>query len=219
MRTTALFLALFLTTGVSQANQPAPADAMPNTPEEWVAYLSDFTRNAEMLVDPKKFVAAMNQLSEPAFLAAALSAMNDPDLYAKSMASAMDPKSYANYAKLMDPATFTAWMQAMLNPQFANAMFAVVSDPNKVMRWMAAPMDPKVTSTALNLLNPASYGNLATAPANPTYVNTMMAPLNPNWFGGWANTVLTPQTYGGWGTWMATPYGAVPAAAVPAPAR
>ncbi len=139
------------------AQQAAPAsppglEGMPKTHAEWVAYLSDFTRNAEMMADPKKFVAAMNAMSEPGFLAIAMKAVMDPNLYARSMASAMDPRAYGNYARLMDPASLMAWGQAMADPQFVNAMMTVVGDPAKLMRWMTAPVDPNVTTMALGLL-------------------------------------------------------------------
>jgi hypothetical protein len=211
----------------TSAPPPAGVDAaapatMPKTHQEWVIYLSDFTRNAEMMSDPKKFVAAMNAVSEPAFLAIAARATMDPNLYARSMASAMDPRAYGNYARLMDPMTMMAWMQAMADPQFLNALATVLSDQGKIMRWMMMPMDPNVTTMALGMMNPNTYVPMATAPVNPNLWGAAMAPMNPNWYAGWANTVVSPQSYGPtWSGWLATPYGMVPAqpARMPAPAR
>lgn len=218
MKSTPLLLALALAAPVSTtlaADNAAPATgqaAVPANADEWVRYLSDFTRNADMLVDPKKFVAALSQVSEPGFLVAALTAMMDPKLYNQSLASAMDPRAYANYARLMDPTVATTWMMTLLDPQFMNAVTYILTDPGKLMRWMMLPMDPKVTSAILNAMNPNIYAQWGTAGFDPKLWNTMMAPMNPNWLTGWAGTMAIPQTYGPtWGGWMATPYGAVPA--------
>ncbi len=200
---------------------PAPVaasnpDGMPKTHMEWVVYLSDFTHNAEMMADPKKFAAAMNAISEPGFVATAVTAIMNPNLYARSMASAMDPRAYGNYAKIADPMTLMTWMQAALDPQFFNAMVQLLSDPNKVMRWVSAPTDPNVTAMALGMLNPNSYVPMATAPVNPNLWNSAMMPMNPNMYPGWANSMASPQSYGPtWGSMFATPYGMVPVQPVP----
>jgi len=120
----------------------ANPDGMPRTHQEWVAYLSDFTHNAELMSDPKKFVAAMNAISEPGFLAVAMTSVMNPNLYARSMASAMDPRAYGNYARIVDPMTLMSWMQAALDPQFFNAMVQLLSDPNKVMAGCRRPPIP-----------------------------------------------------------------------------
>jgi len=109
-----------------------------------------------------------------------------------------------------------AWMQAMMDPQFFNAMVSVLSDPNKVIRWASAPIDPNVTSMALGMLNPNTYVPMATAPMNPNLWNSAMMPMNPNLYSGWANTMASPQSYGPtWGGMFATPYGMVPVQPVP----
>jgi hypothetical protein len=196
----------------------ATPDGMPRTHQEWVAYLSDFTHNAEMMSDPRKFVAAMNEISEPAFLATAMISMMNPNLYARSMASAMDPRAYGNYAKIVDPMTLMTWMQAALDPQFFNAMVQTLSDPNKVMRWVSAPIDPNVTAMALGMVNPNTYVPMATAPVNANLWGTAMMPMNPSLYTGWANSAVSPQSYGPtWGSIFAQPQGMAPAQ--PAPAR
>ena len=137
MKSTRLLLALALTanTGLAMAaDAPSAATsestgAIPATPDEWVRHLSDFTRNADMLVDPKKFVAALNEFTDPSFLVAAMNAMLDPALYNKSLASAMDPKAYGNYARLMDPNVATRWMMTLMDPQFVNAVTYTLMDP------------------------------------------------------------------------------------------
>lgn len=187
----------------AQAADPAPVvAAMPKNAQEWVAYLSDFTRNGEMLADPKKFVAALSNVTEPAFMAGALEAAMDPNLYARSAASAMDPKAYGNYARIADPAVLTAWAQALLDPQFVNAVLYVMTDPGKLMRWGMVPMDPKVTAAALNLLNPNQYARWLTAPMDPRIVNLAITPMNPGWYGAWGNNLVNPNSYapmiGGW---------------------
>jgi hypothetical protein len=193
-----------------QAADPAPApaqasasSAMPMNADEWVRFLSDFTRNGEMLADPKKFIAALSAVSEPSFLISATSSVLDPNLYLQSMNSLMDPKAYANYARAMDPNVVGAWTQALLDPQFINAMGYVMTDPNKLMRWLMAPMDPKVLNAAMQMLNPNVYLRLATAPADPRVAKMATAPMNPNWYGAWMNSLTSPGSYGPtMGGWM-----------------
>lgn len=182
------------------------ANGMPANSDEWVRYLSDFTRNAEMVADPKKFVAALSAVSEPGFIAAATNAMLDQNLYMRSLGTLADPKAYSNYARLFDPATVMNWMSALTNPQFVNALTYVMTDPGKAMRWALAPMDPKVVSTALNMVNPNAYLRLGTTALDPRMLNLATMPMNPNWYGAWAGAAANPNSYGPTlSGWMAQP--------------
>lgn len=78
MKTTPLLLALALAASTTPLMAAEGTPAIPSSSEEWVRYLSDFTRNADMLVDPKKFVAALNQVTDPGFLVTAVNALMDP---------------------------------------------------------------------------------------------------------------------------------------------
>jgi len=205
--------ALFVTalsTGQVLANgsQAEGRPGMPKTHEEWVQYLSNFTQNADVLVDPKKFVAALSAVTEPQFAVAALSAMMNPNLYMQSVASLMDPRAYANYARTMDPKTLADWTQALMDPQFYTALTYVFTDPNKLYRWIMAPLDPKVMSLALNMLNPNIYLRWGTTGLDPRLWSMLSAALNPNWYAGWMNIMANPGSYGpSVGGWMQSPYG------------
>jgi hypothetical protein len=204
-RKTLLFLALSAASVPTLAAEadPKAAGAMPANNEEWVRFLSDFTRNGEMLADPKKFVGALAAVTEPGFLIAASSAVMDPNLYTQSMNSLMDPKAYANYARAMDPTVITAWTSALLDPQFINALAYVITDPNKLMRWAMLPMEPKLLNAGMQALNPNTYLRLATAPADPRVAQMVTAPMNPNWYGAWMGAATAPSSYGPTiGGWM-----------------
>ncbi|MCS6785416.1 MAG: hypothetical protein NZ524_00065 [Thiobacillaceae bacterium] len=194
-------------TGHAQGmTQPAP---MPQTQEEWVQYLSDFTRNADMLTDPRKFLAALNATTEPRFIIAALNAMLDPQLYMQSVASLMDPRAYANYARTMDPRVLADWTQALMDPQFYTALTAVFADPGKIGRWLTSPLDPKVMSVLLNLLNPNVYLRWGMIGLDPRLWNMLSQSMNPNWYGAWFNVMTAPQSYGpNLGVWLQPPYAA-----------
>ncbi len=181
------------------ADTPAPAAqnaAVPASTAEWVNYLSDFTRNGDMLADPKKFIAALATVSEPEFLIAASKAMMDPNLYLQSTSTLMDPRAYSNFAKAVDPVVLANWSQALMDPQFISAVQTVVTDPNKLMRWAMAPMDPRALGMLLNTLNPNTYLKFGAAALDPRTLNMAVAPLNPNWYGGWMANMANPQAYG-----------------------
>ncbi len=199
-----------LCTGLAfaDAKQQERAVGMPKTHDEWVQYLSDFTQNADMLVDPRKFVAALSAVTEPQFAVTALGAMMDPYRYMQSVATLMDPRAYANYARTMDPKTLTDWTQALMDPQFYTALTYVFTDPNKLYRWMMAPLDPKVMSLILNMLNPNVYLRWGTVGLDPRLWSMLSSGVNPNWYAGWMNTLANPGSYGPTlGGWMQTPYG------------
>ena len=170
--------------------------AVPANTNEWVSYLSDFTRNGDMLADPKKFIAALATVSEPEFLLAASKAMMDPNLYLQSTASLMDPRAYSNFAKAMDPVVLAGWTQALMDPQFISAATTVMTDPNKLMRWVMAPMDPRALGLLMNSLNPNTYVKFAGAVTDPRVTSLATAPLNPNWYGAWLGNMANPQAYG-----------------------
>jgi hypothetical protein len=180
----------------AQPQSAAQSASMPGKSAEWVSYLSDFTRNGDMLADPKKFIAALAAVSEPEFLIEAGKAMMDPNLYLQSTSSLMDPRAYGNFAKAMDPVVLAAWSQALMDPQFISAATTVMTDPNKLMRWMMAPVDPRALGMLLNTLNPNTYLKFAGAALDPRTLNMATAPMNPSWYGGWIGNMANPQAYG-----------------------
>ena len=174
----------------------APAAAMPAGTQEWIAFLSDFTRNGDMLADPKKFLAALSVVSEPQFLFDAAKSMMEPNLYMQSTSTLLDPRAYGNFAKAMDPAVIAAWAGALTDPQFISATQTVVVDPGKLIRWVMAPLDPKLLALAANALNPNVYLHWISAPLDPRVASMAAAPANPNWYGAWLSGMTNPQAYG-----------------------
>jgi len=200
----------------AQSNNQAAA--VPTNTDDWVKYLADFTRNGDMLADPKKFIAALATVSEPEFLITASKAMMDPNLYLQSTSSLMDPRAYGNFAKAVDPVVLASWSQALMDPQFISAMTTVMTDPNKLMRWLMAPVDPRALGLLMNSLNPNTYLKFAGAALDPRTLNMATAPLNPSWYGGWLGNMANPQSYGPtMGNLLNVPaYGGQMGAAVPA---
>lgn len=203
MNATRTLLAIALTVVSSSsyaADAPVQAStqtsAVPGNTDEWVKYLADFTRNGDMLADPKKFIAALATVSEPEFLIAAGKAMMDPNLYLQSTSTLMDPRAYGNFAKAMDPVVLASWSQALMDPQFISALTTVMTDPNKLMRWLMAPVDPRALGLLMNTLNPNTYLKFAGAALDPRTLNMAATPLNPSWYGGWLGTMANPQAYG-----------------------
>jgi hypothetical protein len=203
MNSTRTILAIALSSfSLASLSADAPAQvasqtsAVPVNTTGWVSYLSDFTRNGDMLADPKRFIAALAAVTEPEFVLAAGKAMLDPNLYLQSTSSLMDPRAYSNFAKAMDPVVLAAWSQALMDPQFISAATTVMTDPNKLMRWMMAPMDPRALGVLLNTLNPNTYIKFAGAALDPRALNMAAAPVNPNWYGQWLGSMVNPRSYG-----------------------
>lgn len=179
----------------ASANTVTSVDNMPQTPEQWVQYLSNFTQNAEMLADPKKFVAALSAVTEPRFFIAALDALMNPSLYMQSVASLMDPRAYNNYARTMDPKVLAEWTRALMDPHFYAAVATVFTDPNKLVRWVMTPLDPSVMSVVLNLLNPSVYLRWGALGLDPRLWVMLSNTMNPTWYGAWLSGSMTPQRY------------------------
>ncbi|NTV87666.1 MAG: hypothetical protein HGA21_13090, partial [Burkholderiaceae bacterium] len=92
MKNRSLVVALaFATTHVLAAD--APAD-FPQTTEEVAKMATDFTRNAELVKDPKKFVPFVAVGTDPAFLFALSNQMLEPGKVAEMLNSIMNPASY-----------------------------------------------------------------------------------------------------------------------------
>ncbi len=72
-------------------------------------------------------------------------------------------------APMMNPATYTGWMMAPMDPRMMN-MGMQMANPATSMQWMAIPMDPKV-------------------------MGLMAAPINPQVYGNWMGVVADPRTY------------------------
>lgn len=214
----ALALTLAFTTcsamAANEAQPVAPADQMPATSEDMAKMMMDFTRNAEVLRDPRKFVPFFMTVTEPSFLFAMGNQMLEPGKWAQMTNSLMSPASYAAWMPLAtDPEVYTKWMAAGMDGNFYTALLTQLTDPAKMMRWMMAPIDPKALELAMKTLNPQVYLNWMLAPTDPRWLQAGMAPMNPNLYMGWLGTTMNPATYGNtWKGFATYPYGAMPGA-------
>ena len=108
----------------------------------------------------------------------------------------------------MDPATYTKWLSASLDPSFYTAAMAPLMNSNMNMKWLMAPIDPRVLQMMMVPQNPNVYMNWAVAPMAPNNINMMMAPLNSSLYSQWANAAANSQTEGTFGSFMnPTAYG------------
>jgi hypothetical protein len=217
MKIQALVLSLAFATFNSLAVD-APAN-FPKTSDEMAALATDFTKNAEVLKDPKKFIPFVAFVTEPGFLFAMSNQMLEPGKWAEMTNSIINPASYSAWMPLAtDPAVYMNWMAAGMDSNFYTALAAQLSDPAKLMRWMMAPTDPKALEVLMKAVNPAVYLKWATAPADPRVVQTGMAPMNPNLYMGWAGAGMNPASYGNtWQGFATYPYAYPAGAAMPLP--
>jgi hypothetical protein len=89
MKIRVLFPALALAASNALAADAPPE--FPQTPEEVARLATDFTRNAEVLKDPKKFVPFVAVSTDPAFLFALSNQMMEPGRVAEMVNSTHEP--------------------------------------------------------------------------------------------------------------------------------
>jgi hypothetical protein len=225
MKISALVLVLaFTASGTMAAEGSTPGAPMPQGPltaDEMANLMLDFTRNAEVLKDPQRFLSSVMTASEPSFLFALGNQMLEPGKWAEMSNSIMNPASYNTWMPLAtDPVVYAKWMAAAANGDFNAALISQLSDPAKMLRWMMAPTDPRGLELLLKTLNPATNLRWMTAPIDPRLVQAGMAPMNPTLYMGWMGTGMNPATYGNpWTGFAAYPYAApvmMPMQALPA---
>lgn len=193
----------------------APPD-FPQTAEEVAKLTTDFTRNAELLKDPKKFVPFVSVATDPAFLFALSNQMMDPGKWAEMVNSIMNPASYSAWMPLAtDPEVYMKWAAASMDGNFYTALVSQLTDPAKLMRWMMLPTDPRALELLMKTVNPSVYLKWLLSPTDPRVLQTTMAPMNPNLYTGWMGAGMNPASYGNaWKGFAAYPY-AYPASAMP----
>lgn len=224
MKRTRLTLALTLALaarGVLAADSPPVADSaaqVPGTPEAMASLMMDFTKNAEVLKDPRKFVPFFMAATEPSFYFALAHQMLEPGKWAQMTNSIMSPASYSAWMPLAtDPDVYAKWMAAGMDGNFYTALLTPLTDPAKLMRWMMAPVDPKALELAMKLLNPQVYLGWLLAPTDPRWLQAGTAPMNPNLYMGWMGTTMNPASYGNvWKGFATYPYAAPGTGSVPA---
>lgn len=187
----------------------AAKNATPKTPEEWLARMTDFTRNLSAFKDPKVFLPWANTVTEPGFYVAAMNGMMDPGGWLNMMNSAAHPDAVRNLVQFGDPNIYLKWTAASMDPNFYTALLTQMTDPGKMMRWAMVPVDPKLWNLFLNTLNPNTYIRWGMAPLDPRAWNLAGNMANPALYTGMAGAIVNPNSYGqgtnSWLTWTPAP--------------
>lgn len=189
------------------AGQAAAAEAAkkatPRTPEEWLARMTDFTRNMSAFKDPRVFVPWAHAVTEPGFYIAMMNGMMDPGGWLNMMNSMAHPDAVRNVVQFADPAIYMNWTAASLDPNFYIALLTQLTDPGKLLRWAMVPVDPKLWNLLLNTLNPNTYIRWGMAPMDPRAWNLMGNVANPALYTGMAGAIVNPNSYGqGTSSWL-----------------
>lgn len=191
------------------AAKAAAKTGTPKTPEEWLARMTDFSRNLSAFKDPKAFVPWANAVTEPGFYVAMANGMMDPGGWLNMMNTAAHPDAVRNLLAFADPAIYLKWSAAGLDPNFYTALLTQLSDPGKLMRWGMAPLDPKLWGVLGNTLNPNTYIRWPMAALDPRAWNLMGTVANPALYTGMLGAVVNPNAYGqgtnSWLTWTPAP--------------
>jgi len=195
------------------------AAAIPAGAENWAKMMWDFTRNPDVMKDPKVFLPWMSAATEPAFYTALGMQMLDPTYWGFMANSMMDPRAYSAWMPLMsDPNVYMKWMAASADPNFYTAVLTQFSDPGKMMRWLMAPVDPKVWGLVMQSINPAVYLKWMMAPLDQQWLKAMITPMTPNVYIGWLGAMMNPASYGeAWKAFLTTPTQPIAPLIYPAP--
>lgn len=191
------------------AAKEAAKHAVPKTPEEWLARMTDFSRNLSAFKDPKVFVPWSNAVTEPGFYIAMMNGMMDPGGWLNMMNSAAHPDAVRNVVQFADPNVYLKWAAATGDPNFYTALLTQLSDPGKAMRWAMLPLDAKLWNTLLSTLNPNTYIRWGMAGLDPRAWNLAGTMANPALYTGMMGAVVNPYSYGqgtsSWLTWAPQP--------------
>jgi outer membrane protein OmpA-like peptidoglycan-associated protein len=200
-------------TGGYTANMvQVPPGQTPQTSEQWLSRMGDFTQNASAFKDPKTFEAWMAAMTDPNTTAAAMPMMMEPGNWLHMAQSGMQPGVINNYMPfMMDPSLYMRWTAAMMDPGFYARTMWAFSDPNKMIRWMMLPMDPRVLQSGMNMLNPNMYMKWMMSPTDPRAMSLMFAPFNPQLYGSMMGAFVNPNLLGSnWASFMNPPASVVP---------
>ena len=217
LKTLTAMMAVTLFAGLPVLAADSPAAHLPQGTEAWAQTMWDFTKNPQILKDPKTFVPFTTAATEPGFYTALGTQMLDPGVWANMTLSMLNPAAYGAWMPLMtDPNVYTKWLAASLDPNFYTALLTQFSDPGKMLRWMMLPADPKLWNMMLQSMNPAVYLKWMMAPFDPRWLQAGISTINPNVYLGWLGAMLNPGSYGDvWKGFLTAPY--VPLQATPAP--
>ncbi|MBK6744052.1 MAG: OmpA family protein [Hydrogenophilales bacterium] len=187
----------------------AAKNATPQSPEQWLARMTDFTRNMSAFRDPRVFVPWSNAVTEPNFYLAMANGMMDPGGWLNMMNSAAHPDAVRNLVQLLDPNVTIKWINASADPAFYTAVLTQLSDPGKLMRWGMMPLDPKLWDLTLSMFNPNTYIRWPMAALDPRAWNLMGNMANPALYTGMAGALVNaqpgPNTASSWLSWRPAP--------------
>lgn len=189
------------------ASAPAPAQAqapknIPQTPEEWLVRMTDFTKNASAYRDPQVFLPWLNAVTEPGFYVAMGQGIMDPAGWLNMFNSMAHPDAVRNWMWLFDPNVYLKWGNASLDPAFYNAALAILGDPGKLTRWAMLPLDPKLWNLFFNMFNPNLYIKWGVAPMDPRTWQLMGNVMNPALYTSYLGAMADPNALGSVGSWF-----------------
>jgi hypothetical protein len=183
-------------------NHPVAGKELPQNAEQWLARMSDFTKNGSAFKDARTFVAWFDAVTEPNFYVTMMTQMQEPKNWAHWFETMADPKAYQNYMMFADPVVWTGWMAASMDPNFYTALFAKAFDPNKWVRWAVAPVDAKNWAPILKTLDPNLYVKWMLAPMDVNNYGAAFKAMDPNTYVRWGTVMADPKSYGTWGAFM-----------------
>lgn len=118
------------------------AGPVPATPAGWLAVMGDFSANTLPARAPENFVGLLHAVTEPEFHQQRFGNLSEPAYWNKATGTLFSPAIVGNLSAAATPQAAMAWMQAMMDPRFYEAIGTVLGDPNKWARWGIASMAP-----------------------------------------------------------------------------
>ena len=192
------------TFGMNPEAEVAPAN---RNADQWMARMSDFTKNAQAFKDPAVFAHWMNAMTDPSIVAAMGDSMLEPGNWLHMMTTMMQPAAVSNYAQfMMDPTIYARWGAAMLDPMWYTKLATDMANPAKMMGWVMLPLDRRLMATSMKMLDPNIPLKFMMMPTDPRGMSLMFAPMNPQLYGSMMGGMVNPQMVGGsnstWGKFM-----------------
>ncbi len=135
----------------------------PDSPEAWLEFMLDSTRNGQAFKNPKLIAEWLDAVTEPRFMTALATVVFSPGTYPRVLGRLVDPATVHNWAEFMDPNLFLSWMAAGLDPRFSEAIYLRMANPQKYLRWAAYAGTPEARGVLVGSLNPENHGKWSAA--------------------------------------------------------
>lgn len=175
-----MFATRFLLAAGLVAGQSVLADTVPQTPAAWLAQMGDFRGNTLPMRAPENFVGFLNAATEPEFQQLRLNNMTEPVFWGRATDTMASPGLVGNVAAAANPQTAYAWMQAMMDPRFYEAVGSVLGDQGKWMRWGAASLTPASYQPFAKPFDPAVQARWQAELQSPANWQALLNPLAPS---------------------------------------